>query len=833
MSDFLDNKIYPALFERLDTALPEFNFRLKESGGRRVWVSRTTTRPDGTTGTEAGKTFVSERSPFFLSDLNPIRGRSIWSYLKEREGLDTAGTFALLCELAEVRPERLLSPDALERIEAAQKRAAVFEAANSFLLEQLHQHESEAAKAARIYLKNRGYTLRELRKPGQEIKDDYTGGERIELGYLPNIPDFEKHLQAGGFSVEEIKNVLPPGGAAGRVSLTLRERGRIVGFKFRSINDREPKYLNLEGYDKEAHLPGLTRGAEVVLVEGEFCSMAAHAAGLLGVAAIGGTHISEKHIKAALKAGAKSITLALDNDEPGQTATRRQVEALLQYHHKSGEDFDIFVCQYPAGIKDMEELLRQPGGKQAAEEMLRGRWGAARYLAKWLDGTRAAQIAQEAGGFQSDLFRAQLIREAVLVERLARPVDVPQLRQFLQPIYQTYGIEPEAIAATADSVRELEAAKQYRAEIARIAQEAAQAAQAGKQEEAERLLWVESKEARLKLHAGRFAELLEGHSKEAVISGLNPPALKTRYLFQRDKLEPVNLELPAAAISIFAGASGHGKTTMLINLLLELCHLYPDKEFHFFSLEESGPAVTAKVLNCFLDLPFSGRNEPALEAYLKGDSQFIKGEYLSELREKEAQFWPLLGRRIFIHYLETGTAEEFCEAVRWLNRRRNVGAILADYIQLFSLENRGRLDRTEELKHVCLMLKNTATETGLPLCFGAQFNRTVTQEEHSHHYTNIGEAGDIERASALIVGLWNCTMTKQQPAKKKKDGEAIPGKGPTPCMAAKVLKWRGGPTDGRAAWKYDGNRKRIYTDGTTTTSAAAPGELKKVNFKKG
>lgn len=832
MSDFLNDTLFPALFSRLDTALPEFNFRSKESGGRRVWVSRTATRPDGTTGKEAGKTYVSERTPFFLSDLNPIRGRSIWGYIKERDGLDNSGTFKTLCELAEVRPERILSENDLQRIEAAQKRAAVFEAANTYLLEQLHSHKSDAAQAAREYLQNRGYTLRELRQPGQEIKDGYTGGERVELGYLPNIPDLEKIMQAGGFSPEEIKNVLPPGGAAGRVSLTLRERGRIVGFKFRSIDGKEPKYLNQSGYQKENYLPGLTRGGEVVLVEGELDSMTAHAAGFLQVAAIGGAALSEKQIDKALRAGVKSITLALDNDEPGQTATRRTVEALLQYHNKSGADFDIFVCQYPTGVKDMEELLRQPGGKQAAEAMLRGRWGAARYLAKWLDGTRAHQIAQEAGGYQSDVFRAELIREAVLVERLARPVDVPQLRQFLQPIYQTYGIEPEAIAAAADSVREMEAAKQYRAELARISQEAAQAAQAGKQEEAERLLWVETREARLKLHAGRFAELLEGHNREEVIKGLNPPALQTSYTMQKKGLEERALELPAGAITVIAAASGHGKTAMLINLILDVCRLHPDKEFHFFSLEESAAAVTAKMLNTFLDLDFSGRNEPALEAYLKGDPRFIKNEYLSELREKEAQFWPLLGKQIFIHYLEQGTAEEFCEAVQWLHRRRNVGAVFADYLQLFGLENRGKLDRQEELKRVCLMLKNTAIETGLPLCFAAQFNREVTTEKKSQEYTKIGEAGDIERVAALILGLWNRSFNP--PKKTETDGgEEAPA--PADVMAARVLKWRGGPVGYGAAWGWNGNRKRIYPNTTTTTGAAAPGAPGGANFtiKKG
>ena len=819
MSDFLDNTLYPALFERLDTALPEFNFRLKNAGGRRVWVSRTDTRPDGHQGGGSGKTFVSERSPFYLSDLNQGRGRSIWGYLKERDSLDNRGVFSLLCELAGERPKRDLTPDALERIEAARRRAELFEAVNAFLLNALHSDKSTGAEAARQHLKGRGLLLKELRQPEQELKDSYTGGERIEAGYFPDAAELRAYLEAGGqFTPEEIGRAIPIPKAAGRLSLTLRERGRIIGFKFRSIDGTEPKYLNLEGYKKEAHLPGLTRGQEVIFVEGELDQMTAHAAGFMQVVALGGSSISDKQIKAALNAGAKRLTLALDNDQPGKQATRKAMETLLRYLSENGTETPVFVCTYPDGIKDLEELLRAPGGNEAAQTMFNKRINAARYLAQWLDGTRAEEVARETGGgYDTDLFREELLQDVVHVERLLRPVDVPQFRQYIEPLYKTFGFDADAIRTKADQVAELEAGKRYRQEAADLAERAAALFKEGKQEEAEEAL-KGVQEARTQTHVGRFAKLLDGHNKAAVISGLTPPALKTRYLLKRGTLDPLSLELPAAAISVFAGASGHGKTTMLINLLLDLCELYPDKEFHFFSLEESGAAVIAKVLNCYLDIPFSGRNEPALEAYLKGDPQFIRGEYFSELREKEAQFWPLIGSRIFIHYLETGTAEDFCDAVKWLHRRRNIGAIFADYIQLFSLENRGRLDRVEELKHVCLMLKNTAIETGLPLCFGAQFNRTVKKEEDSHSYQNIGEAGDIERISALIVGLWNRTMINEKP----KDGEESAGKTPSPYMAAKVLKWRGGPPEYYAVWSYDGNKKRIYPDNTGTTSAAAP-----------
>ena len=159
MSDFLNDILYPALFERLQETFPEFHFREKaKGGGYRLFESRTGCRPDGHTGGEVGKTYVSEQRPFYLGDLNPMRGRSIWAYVKDRERLDNAGTFARLCELANVRPEANLSPAALERMERAQRRAEVFEAVNSFYLDQLHTDKTAGADKARRYLSWRGYT---------------------------------------------------------------------------------------------------------------------------------------------------------------------------------------------------------------------------------------------------------------------------------------------------------------------------------------------------------------------------------------------------------------------------------------------------------------------------------------------------------------------------------------------------------------------------------------------------------------------------------------------------------------------------------------------------
>lgn len=824
-NDFLNTTLFPALFERLTEALPEFNFRKKEKGGGYLILESTTgARPDGHTGKEAGKTFVSERTPFYLSDLNPSRGRSIWAYIKEREGLDSAGTFARLCELAEVKPKANLSPEALERMEAAARRAEVFEALNAFYLEQLHTSSGAGAERARAYLKVRGYTLPELRQAEQTLKDEYKGGERMELGFCPNLAEVEAYLkeqkrtvktkdeagaeivsQEARFTLEEIKTALPPNGAAGRVSITLREFGRVVGFKFRAVDGGgEPKYLTLEGYQRERHLPGLKRGEEVVFVEGEIDVLSAHSAGFLEVVALGGSSVSEEQIKRALNAGAKRLTLALDNDEAGKLATRRAVEALLRYREKVEGSFAVFVCYYPEEVKDFDELLRLPAGKDRAAEMLQSRKAAANYLADYFTNTRAPQIISEHAGGRADkdILRPYFKEEITTLWRLLPTSEAHYFEYLLGDILEAYFLQWEEIRFEADTLREREAAKVYRQEAAKKSEEAAALFKAGKSEEAEEML-KEVAEARRRAGAGKFAGLQLVRTEEALRESIlnAPPTLETSFKLSVDGRE-TSLKLPAGGVSIFAGRPGHGKSRMLVNLALDVCKRYPG-EVHYFTYEESAERVTLKALNAFLNMDLSGplcdTNEEALEAYFKG-SGLNMGVDVAKFEEGKKAFFQLINeQRLNIHFSEM-PAESLADAIRYLHRRRNVAAVFVDYIQLLNLEKLGRAinNRQEEVKAFCNLLKDAARETGLPLILAAQFNREAKKPAEMA-LTNLKEAGDIEQTAALVLGLWD---------KAANDPANIPEE-KAPAIEVKVLKNRGGAPNGRAVWGYAGNKYKI------------------------
>ena len=53
------------------------------------------------------------------------------------------------------------------------------------------------------------------------------------------------------------------------------------------------------------------------------------------------------------------------------------------------------------------------------------------------------------------------------------------------------------------------------------------------------------------------------------------------------KIGSVKLKLPGGALSIVALPTGHGKTLLLINMILNYLELHPNKSAFFFSYEES------------------------------------------------------------------------------------------------------------------------------------------------------------------------------------------------------------------------------------------------------
>jgi DNA primase len=229
---------------------------------------------------------------------------------------------------------------------------------------------SERGAKPRAYLERRGL-------PGEAL----TG---LSLGVVPAPERTRANLLDNGYSQAEItgSSVLADSRWSGRVVGAWRdERGKVKTFWARAPDDAgDPgsRYLYLRGASRTGLPPyglsDLLDGSyktrrEFVLVEGVFDLLQLRASGIEDVAALGGTATRPQLFERLARLGVETVTLCLDNDEAGRTATARAVEQsaraklspallVLDPHRLAPEkDPDAFVRA--GGVRAWQALLER------------------------------------------------------------------------------------------------------------------------------------------------------------------------------------------------------------------------------------------------------------------------------------------------------------------------------------------------------------------------------------------------------------------------------------------------------------------------------------------
>lgn len=320
-------------------------------------------------------------------------------------------------------------------------------------------------------------------------------------------------------------------------------------------------------------------------------------------------------------------------------------------------------------------------------------------------------------------------------------------------------------------------------------------------------------------------DLLTPTTKNEIVKQIKnkPPALETGY-----QIDGGPLRFQTGALSIIAAPTGHGKTTFLLNLLLDAAEHYPNLKHWLFSYEEGKAAVTLKALSVFCNNDYSKDNRRTFETYYRtGKNDYFlqynnveAGEIkprFQDFQEKEPAFWELVERGVINVIQADYSTEELLKAIRTVSGYK-AGLVAIDYLQLLYPDNRDRYTaRTEELKRICLELKDAAVETGLPIVAAAQFNREV-RYPGAMEPQRIADASDIEKAANKVIGLWN---GDKKPGNDREAEKDIKNKGITAgTMYLEVLKARDEKSEISGLYPWNGNRGVIgktpsaFTDNT-------------------
>jgi len=434
---------------------------------------------------------------------------------------------------------------------------------------------------------------------------------------------------------------------------------------------------------------------------------------------------------------------------------------------------------------------------------------------------RYRAIQEEVGGF-TDRHIDSLLDEVVIIASKLQPIDKDKaLKEFLElGGVADLGISEESISITVDRLTTNRDKELQAKELKNLLSEVTDLQDKGSVDKAIELMDKKLKEVKLQDKATDFNKLLLPTSEAQIKEELKntPNDLDTGYTIKGDKAL-----IPGGGITVFAGATNHGKTAITINTTLNVAIANPDKKFIFFTYEENSTAILQYFLNTYINIElnkseYNTSNRRLIREYFKtGSTEFMSSNLIQEFINKKEEFFKtyIETGRILIKYVEY-TSEELTLAIRYLHKKEpNLGGVFIDYFQLLSLPGKTKKEerinsRQEELKEICIQLKKIAIETGLPLCLGAQFNREAINLLRLHP-TNISEAGDIERIVNTLYAIWDLSKSVDSANTSAKDKTEIQKRtgGKTVGMYIELLKSRDLATGIYEVLDYNGKTGKI------------------------
>lgn len=351
-ADFYAEAVIPAVFNRLPQVFPEFGWRRDAHG----WVA---------TNYEHTKARFGVRADRVVAHALPLPPHGLFIHGEERAVLWTeyvnGGTVPkrddFVRAVKELAERAGVDPSPLDRPQPPDRRRDLL---HTFFEHGRRELESERGVRARAYLERRGFPQPTIHETG--------------LGLVPDARSTRRLLEHAGYSDAEIRasGVLADSRWPGRLCGAWRDDyGRIGTLWARSLDDAEDagtRYLYLRGASR-TNLPpyGLSdmlvgprdTRRECVLVEGLIDVHQLRAHGIENVAALGGTAMRPHVFERLHRRGIETVTLCLDKDDAGRSATARGIEQSARAHH--GPNVYVVDPARLAPAKDPDEFIRTRG----------------------------------------------------------------------------------------------------------------------------------------------------------------------------------------------------------------------------------------------------------------------------------------------------------------------------------------------------------------------------------------------------------------------------------------------------------------------------------------
>ena len=588
---------------------------------------------------------------------------------------------------------------------------------------------NKQANNVREYLNNRGYQDIEIIK--------------MNFGFLPPIEKLRKLFLDKHLSPILIDDVLYSFSNNHQLLIPMfNQYGAISGFASRSIESSiQPKYLYTKGLERGSYFFNISEAKHtntLIIVEGIIDALILTNRGINGVVACGGDSPTPKQIEDALKnKKIKNIILNLDSDEAGINGTKRAIEILNNYN------VNIYVVNM-SSYKDPDDYLKYNTIEDYKQLLLN-----AEKSIKWLSTNIIMSY-----DINTDIGRDNALDELLLLQHNSKdPIDTEDI---INLIVTQLGISIETIQNKIKSFNEKHIEEVLLQEYKQLLNSAFKQHSTGDIKLLETML----SDGLINIRTKNVNNVLLPYSVEQACNDIEnrPTGLNTGY----DALDEY-VTIPAGAVTLVAGRPSHGKTTFLLNLLLNMVYYYKDKSFYFFSYEESKTALFIKIINALAETVINDKlrykNAQQIEYYLRGGIQPLSPTFKNGLPNpyysinnaidkynkyvNEKRLW-LIDNPLDIHSLSS--------AIEYANREQSIGGIFIDYAQRIKYSGNYDSERIK-IARISETLRETATKLDLPIIVGAQLNRDNSKIKPQ--LDNLKEAGNLEEDANVVLGIYN------------------------------------------------------------------------------
>jgi|GEM_PF-1801280 len=786
LNDFLELEIYPAVFNRLDQLLPEFDLQYK----RRYWQSAKNNllKTDGTEASTGASVYIYENRPGILKSYKASSpSRNLVHYIAERDAKTWIESVKYIANFSGIHiPNNIFSetPEVKEAAKKREKTRTVWQELERYF-HYLLIHDDDASTHRSYLEKERGFDENDIEQTG--------------FGYFPGKKRTIAYLDKNGFEKTHVEQVINTFTANDKFNLCIPvadKVGRTSGFILRNIDPlaKGDRYRYTEGFEKSKQLFNHTastynRHSPLILVEGQIDSKLIESRELGRAASINGSDLSDAQIELIFNSQEKTIILAFDGDEAGKKATANAIDKLLL--HNSSESLSVLIAQLPNQHKDPNDLLLAEG-----TEGLKKVFDEALPLPIWLNFHLINKIAGKDAKYLTTLQEEQYLQS---VAKYASLIKNPLAKgRFVDVFMNSHGDNSNISRLTLEeAAAKLRYDQQVEAEtkaLQRATLEANKILRAGNLLEAKTFLEKHlnkftSAEIKDKVRPYSYNEFVEETASE-------PDDLKSGI----DSLDKI-IRIPQSAITLIAARPSHGKTSLMLNMFYNMIGLYPEKQFYFFTYEEPAKYLLLKILNRMLFDEFAYATDLSfLRNYQAGKMDFKK-----EIEEAKNKLNTLItSKRLNIFSFNLNDIE-LAEAIKAQYIKGKTGAVFIDYIQKIPVNQ--SVKGYEVIKQISnTILNKIAVPMQIPVILGAQFNREARASRIGElHADMLREGGDLEQDANTILGLLNYNFTEDKG--DEQGNEYLRGK--VAQLDVKSLKYRNGTPGEIAHLKLHGQHHFI------------------------